>query len=79
MMFFTFLSSGLTALFAGFDNWIWPDWGQASLILATSLVGMCVQAMELYAYRRGQASYLAPVTYVRLIFAGARDRHDLLR
>ena len=71
MMFFTFVSSGLIAVAPALHAWVWPRWDQAGLILAISLVGLVAQACVLRAYRRGQASYLAPVSYVRLIFAGA--------
>ncbi len=71
MMFFTFVSSGLISAVPAIGSWTWPDLTQAGLILATSLVGLVAQALVLRAYRRGEASFLAPITYVRLIFAGA--------
>ncbi|MBN34236.1 MAG: hypothetical protein CMM46_05570 [Rhodospirillaceae bacterium] len=71
MMFFTFISSGLIALVPAINEWVWPDWTQSGLILAVALAGIAAQAMVLRAYRKGQASYVAPLSYSRLIFAGA--------
>jgi len=71
MMFFTFVSSGMIAFIPAMNAWIWPDWTQTGLILAVSFFGFFAQSMVLRAYRKGEASYLAPLTYVRLLFAGA--------
>ncbi len=70
MMSFTFVSSGLISVWPAAQAWIWPDPVQAFLILSVALAGIAAQAMVLKAYRLGEASYLAPVSYVRLAFAG---------
>ncbi len=71
MMFFTFISSGLISVWPAMQQWVWPDFVQGTLILGVALAGIAAQAMVLRAYRLGEASYLAPISYVRLIFAGA--------
>lgn len=70
MMFFTFVSSGLISVWPAMQQWVWPDLLQSGLILAVALAGIVAQAMVLRAYRLGEASYLAPISYTRLIFAG---------
>ena len=70
MMFFTFVSSGLISVWPAMQQWVWPNLLQSGLILAVALAGIVAQAMVLRAYRLGEASYLAPISYTRLIFAG---------
>ena len=71
MMFFTFVSSGLFSAWFAFAHWVMPTWHQAGLILGVAAAGIAAQAMVLRAYRLGEASFIAPLSYVRLIFAGA--------
>lgn len=70
MMSFTFVSSGIISVWPAMEHWIWPDLTQTFLILAVALSGIAAQAMVLKAYRLGEASYLAPISYTRLLFAG---------
>lgn len=70
MMFFTFVSSGLFSAWFAVAQWVMPTWHQAALILGVAAAGIAAQAMVLRAYRLGEASFIAPLSYVRLIFAG---------
>ena len=70
MMFFTFVSSGLFSCWFAVDNWVTPDLHQALLLLGVAAAGIIAQAMVLRAYRLGEASFIAPLSYIRLIFAG---------
>ena len=70
MMFFTFVSSGLFSCWFAVDNWVTLDLHQALLLLGVAAAGIIAQAMVLRAYRLGEASFIAPLSYIRLIFAG---------
>ena len=70
MLFFTFCSSGLIALWPAMAGWHMPDLREALLLLGVAFFGIIAQACVLRAYRLGEASYIAPLSYIRLIFAG---------
>lgn len=70
MLFFTFCSSGLIAAWPALADWQAPDLRQALLLLGVAFFGIIAQACVLRAYRLGEASYIAPLSYIRLIFAG---------
>ena len=70
MMFFTFISSGLFSCWFAVDQWVMPNWHQTFLLLGVAASGIAAQAMVLRAYRLAEASFIAPLSYVRLIFAG---------
>jgi drug/metabolite transporter (DMT)-like permease len=70
MLFFTFTSSGLFSSWFAIDKWVTPDTHQALLLLGVAAAGIAAQAMVLRAYRLGEASFIAPLSYIRLIFAG---------
>jgi len=69
MMFFTFTSSGLFSSWWAIDRWVTPDLHQGLLLLGVAGAGIAAQAMVLRAYRLGEASFIAPLSYIRLIFA----------
>ena len=70
MMFFTFASSGLFSSWFAIDRWVMPNLHQGLLLLGVAAAGIAAQAMVLRAYRLGEASFIAPLSYVRVIFAG---------
>ena len=70
MLFVTFCSSGLIALWPAIAGWQMPDLHEALLLLGVAFFGIIAQACVLRAYRLGEASYIAPLSYIRLIFAG---------
>lgn len=70
MMFFTFISSGLFSCWFAVESWVMPNWHQTFLLLGVAAAGIIAQAMVLRAYRLAEASFIAPLSYVRLIFAG---------
>jgi drug/metabolite transporter (DMT)-like permease len=70
MMFFTFISSGLFSSWFAVERWVMPDAHQTLLLLGVAAAGILAQALVLRAYRLGEASFIAPLSYVRLIFAG---------
>lgn len=71
MLFFTFMSSGLFSLWFAVEHWHMPDLDQTLLLLGVAAAGIAAQAMVLRAYRLGEASFIAPLSYIRLLFAGA--------
>lgn len=50
--------------------WQWPDVGQWLLLAAVGFLGVGSQAMIIRAYRVGEASFVAPFDYLKLILAG---------
>lgn len=53
-----------------FRDWITPTLDQLGLLLAMGVIGVIAQACFLRAYVVAEASVLAPVDYMRLLFAG---------
>ena len=70
MLAFTFVSSGLFSVWPAMTDWQAPDARQLVLLAGVAAIGITAQACVLRAYRLGEASYIAPLTYIRLIFAG---------
>jgi drug/metabolite transporter (DMT)-like permease len=70
MLFFTFCSSGLISAWPALAHWHMPDLDETLLLLGVAFFGITAQACVLRAYRLGEASYIAPLSYIRLIFAG---------
>ena len=69
MLFFTFCSSGLISAWPALPDWQMPDLREALLLAGVAFFGITAQACVLRAYRLGEASYIAPLSYIRLIFA----------
>lgn len=68
MMFFTFISSGLMTVWPAIAAWHPLDLRVALLLLGVAAAGITAQACVLRAYRLGEASYIAPLSYIRLVF-----------
>jgi drug/metabolite transporter (DMT)-like permease len=47
----------------------WPGWGNMALLVAVGLCGPCAMHLWMNALRLADASALAPISYVRLLFA----------
>jgi drug/metabolite transporter (DMT)-like permease len=70
MLFFFLVSSGGIAAIPALDGWVWPtplDW---ALLAGVGLMGVGSQALIIRAYRVGEANFVAPFDYVKLLFAG---------
>ena len=61
----------VTAVTCGPAIWLWvtPDRREFLLLLAMSLISVMAQWCFIQAYRAGEASALAPIDYMRLLFA----------
>ena len=64
---------GVVALTAalpfGLPHLAWTGWADAGLMLALMLVGPCAMHLWISALRLADASVVAPIAYVRLVFA----------
>jgi len=70
MLFFFLLSSGLMAAWPGVARWHEPDLTAWLLLAGVGFCGLASQALIIRAFRIGDASFVAPFDYVRIIFAG---------
>tara|TARA_B100000676_G_scaffold313354_1_gene393749 strand:- start:4484 stop:5404 length:921 start_codon:yes stop_codon:yes gene_type:complete len=70
MLFFFLVVSGLMALPHCLAGWQEPTTEQWLLLLGIGVVGLVSQAAIIRAFRIGEASFVAPFDYVRLLFAG---------
>ncbi|MEQ8710060.1 MAG: DMT family transporter [Rhodospirillales bacterium] len=68
MMYVTGVSSVCT-LPAGVSVWIWPDLAQCFMLLAVILCGTIRSYADIKGFAAGQASVVAPFTYLRVLFA----------
>lgn len=68
MMYVTGVSS-ICTLPAGVSVWIWPDLPQCAILLAVILCGTSRSYADIKGYAAGQASVVAPFTYLRVLFA----------
>jgi drug/metabolite transporter (DMT)-like permease len=68
MMYVTGVSSVCT-LPAGVSVWIWPDLPQMAMLLAVVLCGTLRSYADIKGYAAGEASVVAPFTYLRVLFA----------
>lgn len=69
LAYFCFMSLALTALPA-YLYWTPPSPAQWGLLAAVGSLGVVSQAMIIRAYRAGEASFVAPFDYLKLILAG---------
>ncbi len=69
LTYFCLMSLGVTALPA-FLYWTPPSAEQWGLLAAVGSLGVVSQAMIIRAYRAGEASFVAPFDYLKLILAG---------
>ena len=60
---------GLAMLVPGLYFWIWPSLQEWLLLSALAIVSYFSQKCNIYAYKWGEASVLASLDYVRLIYA----------
>ena len=49
--------------------WQWPSFGEWALLISVGLVGYIAQMCNIYAYGWGEASLLASLDYIRLLWA----------
>ncbi|MEQ9199707.1 MAG: hypothetical protein RLN80_06935, partial [Rhodospirillales bacterium] len=54
---------------AGVSVWIWPDLAQCFMLLAVILCGTIRSYADIKGFAAGQASVVAPFTYLRVLFA----------
>ena len=71
MLFYFLVSSGLMAAGPAVLGWQTPSRDGWLLLLGVGLVATGSQALIVRAFRVGDASFVAPFDYVRLLFAGA--------
>ncbi len=69
LTYFCLMSLGITALPA-LLYWTPPSLAQWGLLAAVGSLGVVSQAMIIRAYRAGEASFVAPFDYLKLILAG---------
>ncbi|MEO3428051.1 DMT family transporter [Pelagibius sp. CAU 1746] len=69
LTYFCLMSLGVTALPA-FLTWRPPSLEQWGLLVAVGALGVASQAMIIRAYRAGEASFVAPFDYLKLLLAG---------
>jgi drug/metabolite transporter (DMT)-like permease len=69
LTYFCLMSLAITALPA-FLYWMPPSAEQWGLLVAVGSLGVVSQAMIIRAYRAGEASFVAPFDYLKLILAG---------
>lgn len=70
MLFFFLLSSGAMAAWPGVAGWHEPDAVAWLLLAGVGFCGLGSQALIIRAFRIGDASFVAPFDYVRILFAG---------
>jgi len=70
MLFFFLSVSGVVALGPAIANWRTPDLAGWALLGGVGVMGLISQALIIRAFRIGEASFVAPFDYIRLLFAG---------
>jgi len=50
-------------------QWVWPTWHEALLLVAIGLVSVVAQTCNIQAFKAGEATVLAALDYVRLLWA----------
>lgn len=71
MLFFFLVISGAMAAGPAVASWQAPDGGEWLLLAGVGVSGLAAQALVIRGFRLGEASFVAPFDYVRLLFAGA--------
>ena len=64
------ITSTLFALIPALLNWQWPSLAQLGLLLLIGILGVGSQSFLVRAYAAGEATFVAPFDYIRLIYAG---------
>ena len=70
MLFFFLVVSGLMAVVPAITEWQNPSMEEWLLLAGVGVMGLISQAIIIRAFRVGEASFVAPFDYVRLLFAG---------
>ncbi|HWA43769.1 MAG TPA: DMT family transporter [Hypericibacter adhaerens] len=70
MMFYFGVFSTIAALPPALFVWQWPTALEWSLLILIGVLGALSQSFWIRAYRAGEASVVAPIDYLRLLFAG---------
>ena len=70
MLFYFCVTSLLVAVIPASAVWRAPNWQEWLLLAGVGLVGVSAHALFLKAFRTGEASFVAPFDYSKLIFAG---------
>jgi drug/metabolite transporter (DMT)-like permease len=70
MLFFFLVASGFMAIGPCLLNWHHPSLDKWLLLGGVGVMGLISQALIIRAFRVGEASFVAPFDYVRLLFAG---------
>jgi len=70
MLFFFLVVSGLMAVVPAITQWQNPSMEEWLLLAGVGVMGLISQALIIRAFRVGEASFVAPFDYVRLLFAG---------
>ena len=69
ILFYQALGVGLVMIVPGIYFWVWPTPYEWFLLGALGLVSYLAQRGNIYAYKWGEASVMASLDYVRLIYA----------
>ncbi|MEO0496099.1 MAG: DMT family transporter [Pseudomonadota bacterium] len=69
----TFLIVGVAIALGPFAiaNWVWPTWSEWLLFAALAAITWSAQMLNVTGFKYGEASFLAGLDYIRLIFAVA--------
>jgi drug/metabolite transporter (DMT)-like permease len=70
IVFFFGLFASVMMAVPAWLSWVWPTWEQWLLLIALSLVGTFGQSLAVRGWAEGEASAMAPLAYVHLIYAG---------
>ena len=63
------LGVGLVVAIPGFWFWVWPTAYEWTLLIAMGIISYIAQMLNITAYKYGEASVMASLDYVRLIYA----------
>ena len=69
MLFYFCVTSLLVAIVPAIAVWREPTWREWLLLAGVGLVGVTAHALFLKAFRTGEASFIAPFDYTKLVFA----------
>ena len=69
MLFYFLVATGLMTTPFALAGWTWPSVMEWILLSGVGLLGLVSQAAIIRAYRTGEASFLAPFDYLRLLLA----------
>lgn len=69
MAFYFMATSALLSFLPMLSTWVWPNMTQWMMLLGSGLLGTLGQLGMTYAYKHDEASFVAPLTYVGVLFS----------